>query len=139
MACATRLGVSALEPASQGTELAAYLGGSAGRSRGRAARSGFDRLERAVTLGLVRGLVVGKSLGLRHEGHELRSNFGQLALQPRGLTLKVGDDPAVHQLSAVALHRPATFVQHGGETTCPLSELLDVNQPIADVRIAASR
>ncbi|CAB5065380.1 unannotated protein [freshwater metagenome] len=69
----------------------------------------------------------------------MRCNFGQLALQTGRLPLEVGDNTAVHQLSAVALHRPTPFVQHSSETTCPLAELFDVNQPIADVRIATGR
>ena len=78
-------------------------------------------------------------LDLGRQPIELDRDRGQFLSEAGGIGLEVGDDAGVEQLTAVALHRPATFAEDRSQPACPLAQLLDAHQPVADVVLAAHR
>ena len=134
MPCPREVGAGTLGGGAPRAQLAPNLGdGAGGRRRWR----GIEERQHALASGgelLLIELEVGE-LGL--EILDAAANGGQLVVVAGGVGLQAGDHVGVEQLATVALERPAAFGDHRAETTCPLAQLLDLHQPVAEVVVAA--
>ena len=122
--------------AAQRAQLAAHLGGRAGR---RAGRHDLDRGQRLLTLDAELDFLHRQPLGLGPELPQLVGDALQLDAQVVGVGLEAGDHAGIHQLSAIALHRTTALDEHRGDAAGPLAQLLDANHLVGQVEIAASR
>ena len=61
---------------------------------------------------------------------------GELVGVAGGVGLEAGDHVGVEQLAAIALQRPPALGDHRAEATCPLAQLLDQHEAVADVVVA---
>ena len=80
-----------------------------------------------------------KCLGSWRQFSQLSDDGCEFTGETRGIVFEVGDDPRVHQLTVISLHRTAALDQHCSQATRAFAKLLHAHELVADVGIAACR
>jgi hypothetical protein len=135
---ATKFALGALDAVADRPQLTTHLGRCA-RRLGAAVIGGREGLGEPFALG-AEGFLVGRErLGVGCDLVERDEHFVELGSELRRVGFEIGDDAGTEEGTVVPFERALPLGEDSGEATGPLTELLDMDETIADVVRATCR